>query len=402
MKSVLIFSRQHFGGVAMVAEQLRARGLHSVLVSELPDNRNRDKCDDHVVFDWDGEDLSLLTDRLDRRDIEPIAVVNLLESLTPWQISVATHYDLPGAEKSRQVLLSKVLVREHMHKLGLSRMRFARDPAAVDFFPAIVKPSRESGGSRLVSRVDDATELAAYRGRLDEAGLTDTELVIEEYLPGVEFSVDGPVVDGRFHPLLAVEKAEHDHERHHDRGLEFHPPQREFVSAGVRVLCERINTLCADLRLDQFWLHFEGRVTEDGRTELIEINTRFGGGMIPAAVEEISGIDPVGACVSMALGEFTADREIPYRDRPIVGWIDMEGDELGTVEVRTTEADLRELPGVIGAQITDGYVITDLGQENFFLRFAVTADSMDQLRDRVENARKKVDYRITAQPKDSE
>jgi hypothetical protein len=207
--------------------------------------------------------------------------------------------------------------------------------------------------------------------------------------------VDGPVVDGRFHPLLAVEKPEHDDIRHHDAGLEFHPPQQDHVREGVRVLCERINALCTDLRLDQFWLHFEGRSTEDGRTELIEINPRPGGGMIPASVREISGIDPIEALVSMALGEFTMDRPIPLRDRPIIGWIDMEGDELGTVEVGTTEEDLRELPGVVGAQITDGYRITDLEQENFFLRFAVTADSMRQLRERVETVRNKVDYRIT-------
>ncbi|MFI7013106.1 acetyl-CoA carboxylase biotin carboxylase subunit family protein [Streptomyces sp. NPDC050164] len=384
--------------MSLAAEHVRAHGLRSVLVSELPDNRHRDTCDDHVVFDWYSEDLPALTARLEQRGIAPVAVVNMLESLTPWQIALATHYDIPGAEEGRRVLLSKVLVRERMQALGLSGIRFSGDPATVDFFPSIVKPSTDSGASYLVSRVDSPDELLAYRRRLAEAGFADTELIVEEYLPGIEFSVDGPVVDGRFHPILAVEKPEHDHVRHHDAGLEFHPPEQDCVREGVRVLCEQVNTLCAELRLDQFWLHFEGRSTEDGRTELIEINTRPGGGMIPAAVREISGIDPIGAYVSMALGEFTLDEPIPFRDRPIVGWIDMEGDELGTVEVSTTEDDLRALPGVIGAQITNGYRITDLERENFFLRFAVTADSVSQLRDRVETVRNKVDYRITADP----
>ena len=398
MKSVLILSKLHYGSVALVAEQLRARGLHSVLVSELPDNRHRDKCDDHVVVDWYSEDPSILTTRLDQRDIEPLAVVNMLESLSAWQLALATHYDIPGADESHRVLISKVLVREHMRALELSGIRFSSDPAAVDFFPAIVKPSRDSGASRLVSRVDGPDELRAYQRRLAEAGLADTELIFEEYLPGIEFSVDGPVVDGRFHPLLAVEKPEHDEIRHHDAGLEFHPPEQDHVRESVRVLCERINTLCTDLRLDQFWLHFEGRATEDGRTELIEINPRPGGGMIPAAIREISGLDPIEAFVSMALGEFTLDRPIPFRDRPVIGWIDVEGDELGTVEVSTTEDDLRGLPGVIDAQITNGYQINDLERENFFLRFAVTADSWSQLRNRVGTVRSKVDYRITAQP----
>lgn len=398
MKAVLVFSKQQFGGVALTAEQLRARGLRSVLVSELPDNRHRDLCEDHVVIDWATEDLSQLTARIAERGIVPLGVVNLLEALTPWQIALAAHYDLPGADEGRQVLLSKLLVRERMRDLGLSDIRFSSDPAAVDFFPAIVKPTRDSGASRLVSRVDGPDELLAYQRRLAESGFADTELIVEEYLPGVEFSVDGPVVDGRFHPLLAVEKPEHDHVRHHDAGLEFHPPQQEHVREGVRVLCEKINALCADLRLDQFWFHFEGRATEDGRLELIEINPRFGGGMIPAAVREISGIDPTAAVVAMALGEFTLDRTIPLRDRPVIGWIDMEGHELGTVEVSTTEDELCELPGFVGVQITDGYQITDLGQENFFLRFAVIADSVNQLRERVAAVEKRIDYRVVPPP----
>ena len=54
----------------------------------------------------------------------------------------------------------------------------------------------------------------------------------------------------------------------------------------------------------------------------------------------------------------------------------MEANELGTVEVRTT-AMIRALPGVIETQITNGYQIKDLERENFFLRFAVIADSWE-------------------------
>lgn len=396
MQSVLILGKQHFGGVALVADHLRARGLRSVLVSDLADHPHRDACDDHVVFDWSSEDLPALTTRLAERGVEPGTVVNLLESLTPWQTAIAGHYGLPGAGESRQVLFSKALVRERMRALGLSAMRFCADPAAVDFFPAIVKPSRASGGSRLVSRVDGPQELRAYLRRLAEAGLADTELIVEEYLPGTEFSVDGPFVGGRFHPLLVVEKPEHDDIRHHDAGLEFHPPEQDHVREGARVLCERIGTLCTALGLDQLWLHIEGRAAPDGRTELVEINPRPGGGMIATALRETIGVDPIGAFVAMALGDFTLEQPSTLGEPPIVGWIDLEADALGTVEVATTEAELRELPGVIGARIIDGYRITDLERENFFLCFAVTADSMSRLRERAQSVLNRIDYRITA------
>ncbi|MFI7013103.1 acetyl-CoA carboxylase biotin carboxylase subunit family protein [Streptomyces sp. NPDC050164] len=400
MKSVLIFSKWNAGGVAPAVARLRARGLRPVLISDLPDDRNRNKCDDHVLMDWDSENLPALTTRLDRRGIDPIAVVNMLEALMPWQIAIATHYGLPGADAGRNVLLSKTLVRERMRALGLSGMRFSGDPAEVDFFPSIVKPADQSGASRLVRRVDEPAELLAYQRYLTELGLGDTRLIVEEYLPGTEFTVDGPVVAGRFHPLLAGEKPDLDETRHHDAGINLHPPQQDHVRDGVRALSEAISTLCADLRLDQLWLHVEGRSTEDGRTELVEINPRPGRGMHFPAIHEPSGIDPIEAFISMSLGEFTMtpDQVDPVGDQPITGLVYVEADELGTVEISTSEDDLRELPGVVNADVINGYQVSSLEQENFFLGFTVTADSVSQLRARVATVLGALDYRITTQP----
>ncbi|GAA0499434.1 ATP-grasp domain-containing protein [Streptomyces olivaceiscleroticus] len=395
MESVLILSKWNAGAVALAAEQLRARGLRSVLITELPDNRHRDKCDAQVLVDWDSENLSTLIDRLDRRGVVPVAVVNLIEPLLPWQGGLAAHYGLPGVGPGLDVLASKTLVRDRMRALGLSTIGFSDDPVEVDFFPAIVKPSRESTASRLVRKVHGPAELLAYRRHLAERGFGDTEMIIEEYLPGVEFSVDGPVVDGRFHPVLAVEKPDHDEVRHHDAGLRIHPPQQEHVRAAVPVLTEMISAFCADLRLDQIWLHVEGRADENGRTELVEINPRFGGGMYPTAIQEAGGIDPVAAVVSMSLGEFTPAQLGPVRDQKIIGWVDVEAAELGRVEIDATEEDLCALPGVIKAVVVDGYQVTDLEQENYFLRFALTADSVDQLRARAEHVLKTAgSYRI--------
>lgn len=397
MKSVLILSKwRNSISVALAVDVLRLRGLRPVLVSAFPDDRNRGACADHVVVDWDAEDLPTLVARLDQRGTVPIAVINMVEPLIPWQVAIAAHYGLPGGEESRQVLASKVLVRERMRSLGLSTVRFCGDPAEADFFPAIVKPSRASAASWQVRRVDGPDDLLAYQRHLTEHGLAETELIVEEFLPGTEFMVDGPVIAGRFHPISTIEKPEHDDIRHHNAGLQYHPPQQEFVRDGIRALCEKINTLCTDLRLDQFWLHVEGRTAEDGRTELVEINPRPGGGMVPAIVREVSGIDPIEAFVAMALGEFTLHEPIPVRHRSIIGIVDVEAHELGTVEIRTTEDDLRALPGVIDAEVIDGFQISDLEKENFFICFAFTADSMDQLRARAASILAGLDYRIVA------
>lgn len=382
MKSVLILSWIAIGNVPAAVEELRARDLRPVLVSNLPDDPNAGLCDDHIVFDWDGEELSALTARVAERGIEPIAVVSMVEKLVEWSIALTTHYGLPGGGTSRALLASKALVREHMFALGLSELRYSDDPRSVDFFPAIIKPTRESAASYLVKRVDDREELLAYLKDLEESGAGDVELIAEEYVAGTEFSVDGPVLNGRFHPLLAVEKADYDYARNHDAGLSFHPPQQSHVRDGVRALCESIDTLCADQGLDQVWLHFEGRSSEDGRTELIEINPRPGGFHtgIPASIQNLYGIDVIATVVSMALGEYAPQDLGPMLEQPIFGNVELEAEELGTVEAVTTEEDLLALPGVISVRLFDGYRVTQLNKENFFLSLTMTADSVGQMR----------------------
>ncbi|MFF8925611.1 ATP-grasp domain-containing protein [Streptomyces koyangensis] len=397
MKSVLIFSKwKNVKNVGLVAERLQSRGLRPVLLAPFPDDR--DKCSDYIDFDWDSEDLTTLITRIDRRGIEPIAVINMVEPLIPWKIAIAAHYGLPGDDAGLDVLADKKLVRDRMRALDLSAIRYSDDLATADFFPAIVKPSRGSAASWLVRRANNPADLLAYRRLLAELSQTDTEIIIEEYLPGIEFSVDGPVVGGHFYPVLAVEKPEHDETRHHDAGLRIHPPQQEHVREGVRALSRMIDTFCTELRLDQLWLHVEGRSTEDGRTELVEINPRPGGGMYPTVIRESTGIDPFEAVISMSLGEFTvpSERPDPLRGLPIIGWVDLEADKLGTVEISTTEDDLRKLDGVFSAAVTNGYQAISLERENYFLRFAITADSVSQLRARTAIALSSLDYHITA------
>ncbi|AUG80391.1 Phosphoribosylglycinamide synthetase [Kitasatospora sp. MMS16-BH015] len=399
MKSVLILSKWNAGGVAGAVERLRARDLRPVLVTELPDSRHRSICDDHVVVDWDTEDLAALVARLDERGIVPTAIINMVEVLIPWQTGLAVHYDLPGASAARDVLASKTSVRERMRALGVSTVAFSSDPAQVDFYPAIAKPARESSGSWLVRRVNGPEELQAYQRHLAEIGCADTELIIEEFLEGTEFTADGPVVGGRFHPVLAVERPEHDDIRHHNAGLQVYPPQSDHVINGVQALRAKIDALCADLGIEQGWLHIEARADEAGRTELIEINPRPAGGMYDAVIREVSGIDPVEAFVAITLGEFAfspeAERPAPAPDRAFIGMYDVEAEELGTVRTGITADEMRALPGVLDAEVTDGYEITTLDKENFFIRFAFTAESLSALRARMTSLLAEIDgYRV--------
>ena len=164
---------------------------------------------------------------------------------------------------------------------------------------------------------------------------------------------------------------------------------------GVRVLCEAINALCTDLGLDQIWLHFEGRSTQDGRTELIEINPRPGGGQIPTAIQEINGIDVIEANVSMALGGYAPEDLGPLREQPIIGWSGRGGLK-SSARSRSSppRRNCSPCPASSTCKLSDGYQITNLRQENFFFSFTMTADSVDQLRAHAAKALDTLDYRV--------
>lgn len=404
MESVLILSKwSNSRGVTHVINRLRHRGLRPVLVTPCFD-LNCDKCDDYILLDWDKEDLQTLLTQIDRRGIKPVAIVNLVELLNSWQIALATHYGLPGSESFRNLLASKFLVREHMQAMGLSNIRFSGDPAKVDFFPAIVKLSREGSASFLVRRVDSPDELSAYQRHLAELGFAEKELIIEEFLPGAEFSLDGPAVGGRFYPALAGAMPDYDNTRlrHHNVGLHIHPPQRDHIRDGVRALHKMIDAFCADLHLDQVWLHTEGRTVEGGRAELVEINPRPGGGILTEAIRAARGIDQMDTLISMSLGQFAIPAEIPdpLRAPPLFGTADMDAKELGIVEIRNTEDEIRALPGVVAVHLANGLQVTTLEKENFYINFLLTADSVEQLRDRYDTVINAIDYHIKAPPPD--
>ncbi|PBO26974.1 hypothetical protein CLM84_28615, partial [Streptomyces albidoflavus] len=66
---------------------------------------------------------------------------------------------------------------------------------------------------------------------------------VEEYIDGIEFSVDGPVLDGRFHPPFEVEKTEHDDGRHHEPGPVISHPVSARVRSAVGAPPARVGSL---------------------------------------------------------------------------------------------------------------------------------------------------------------
>ncbi|MFJ9762452.1 ATP-grasp domain-containing protein [Streptomyces erythrochromogenes] len=357
-------------------------------------------------MDWDTADFPQLVEAIDAAGVVPVAVVNLVEPLLPWQLQVARHYGLPGGEEAREILLSKAAVRAEMERIGQSSLRFVNGPAgsvapeSVEKYPVIVKPARDSGGSRLVRRADTAEQLRSHLQDIAGVAGPDLEVIVEEYLDGTEFSVDGPVIDGVFHPLFSVEKPEHDEQRHHDAGLRLSPPQSDSVRSAVEQLSAKISALCTELGLDQGWLHVEGRALADGSAELVEINPRSGGGLYRAATIRTCGVDPVEVTVGMALGEEDLESlRARKRSDELLGMLPFEVNELGTVVEATPLDEIKAIPGVVDGYQFDSYEVTSLDNENFFTEALLSGDSVAALQETADRVRSAFHVRVQPLPR---
>jgi biotin carboxylase len=213
-------------------------------------------------------------------------------------------------------------------------------------FPVVVKPIAGSGSIATVWCPDPASVAAAAGAVLAAApgalALPPQDaVVVEEYLPGPEFSVEtfDEQVIGVTGKLLGPRP------RFVEIGHDFPAP----VDPAVRDALAR--TAVAALRgLGLGWgpAHVELRLTPAG-PRLVEVNPRLAGGMIPRIVQEATGVDLIRQTVARAAGRAGPLR--PDRDRAAAirflvaetsGWL---------MEVCGVAA-ARELPGVVEVGLT--------------------------------------------------
>lgn len=386
-RDVLIYSKRFEGGVRFVSRLLVAMGRRPVLVSDEPEDVNRVHCAAHVVVDWETASLEELVAAVGAAGVKPTSVVNFVDALISWQVRTARHYGLTGGEPGREVLLSKARVRAAMTDHGLSSLAFAAgtaaslDTDAVTSYPVIVKPDQDSGGSRLVRRAEDAAELVSCLKELAAAAGPEADVVVEEYIDGIEFSVDGPLLEGRFHPLFEVEKTGHDNRRHHDSGLLISPPVTAHVRAAVGELSERVGALCSSLGVGDSWLHVEGRARADGTCELVEINPRPGGRSYRDATLRACGVDSIDMSVRMALGERLDGvlAEATTGGTGMLAMLPFEADRVGTLASATSVEELMLIPGVVDGYVFEKFRVVTMDRENHFAEALIAADSVADL-----------------------
>lgn len=167
--------------------------------------------------------------------------------------------------------------------------------ATASGFPLFVKP-RSGAGSRGARRIDSPAELATVP--------QDGSFLVQEYLPGAEYSVDVYVSrDGR--PIAAV------------------PRERMKTDSGIAVTARTVAEpalVDAALRVARaidvrHVANVQFRRADDGRFKLLEVNPRFPG-TLPLTAE--AGVDIPKLLIDDLSGKPLPEGPMPFREVMVV------------------------------------------------------------------------------------
>lgn len=165
-------------------------------------------------------------------------------------------------------------------------------------FPIIVKPTDRSG-SRGIYKLDNKDKLKTVVNLAIEEGF-EKKALIEEYVDGKEYSVEGISYNGKHHILAVTLKyttgAPHFIEKGH---MEPAPISGNLYNKVVKVITHALDTL----EIKNSASHSEIKIDDDENIKIIEIGSRMGGDCIGSDLVYYStGIDYLKAVINVACG----------------------------------------------------------------------------------------------------
>ena len=163
-----------------------------------------------------------------------------------------------------------------------------------------MKPTDRSG-SRGVMKIEALSELSVAVERARNESFTQ-QAIIEEYVSGVEVSVESISWQGE-HYILAITDKVTTGEPYFVE-LEHHQPSMLSDDIQERIIKETLKALSA-LNIKYGASHSEFKITDDGQVYAIEVGARMGGDFIGSDLVKLStGYDFVKAVIELALGMF--------------------------------------------------------------------------------------------------
>ena len=310
----------------------------------------------------------------DRGEIGDIRNAEVLEALAR---ALRVDGVLPGAELAVEAVASacaalglpgippetargvrdKAAMREALQEAGFHtpRFRIARNAgeaakAACELgFPLVMKPSdgNASKGVQTVSRVEEVSLAFDHAAQASSGGVA----LLEEYLEGEEYCVDGLAHEGEFHLGGVTGKERSALPYRYDLGI-FMPPLlsprqeqaiEETVRAALRAIGFGEGLVHAEVILDEAASLERSGAGPPSGCHIVEIAGRPGGGRIPTdLIPLVYGSDFPADCIRVILGEAPVSKRRHCRGAALY-WLPGAS---GIVERVEGCGEARRMPGV--------------------------------------------------------
>lgn len=267
--------------------------------------------DHHEVVDITNRDGVLTAARALGID----AIVPLNDFGVETAAFVAHHLQLPGISVQAAAMATrKTLMRQAWDAAGLPQPRWRQAGAAASAlaaarelatFPLIVKPADSHGGaSRGVSVARNEAELHTAIAFAQSAYAADPEIVLEEWIDGLEHSVETVTWQGETRVLVVSDKVKTPLPYRVDKSVDY---PTSLAPAERDALCRVVIAAVRSLGITIGAAHVELCTTPQGPV-LFELGARCGGGGTPdPIVPYVSGVDMLAEVVRIHAGDRPAN-----------------------------------------------------------------------------------------------
>lgn len=285
---------------------------------------------------------------IDSKNIDPKDMIVLPVLIGRYLITTGTvidHYGLMGAHKeSVNICTDKWLFHETLAKQSLRDadcrlVKAGEIPSEPVRFPVIIKP-RYGAGSRGVVSVSDKTEWEAEMKGFP----CDEDYVVEDEVAGIEYGVDGLVMDGCFHLVFVRKKINTEPPFRQCVGyMSLSGAEAEQIENMTRTYMEKLISAAG---IKTAVIHADIIIRDDdGSPFVIEMSTRPSGHRLHDVFTPlVTGVDEVSVYIDHILGRDT--------------WTDpKKRDEVYMIRYFDIEDEIRRIPD--SDQLIEKYDLLD-------------------------------------------
>ena len=287
-----------------IIQKAKQLGYYVIICDYFPNPPGKVYSDVHYrisTFDYE-----MILDMAQREHID--GVVTNSEPVLHVMAKLTDELKLPSVtSRVISLFLEKNLMRDHLEKNGLNTVRFKsckNIEEAIAFFHSlnrklIMKPT-DSSDSKGVYTVNSEEDIKKNFAMSQNANRRKQNVLLEDYIDGCEFSVDGICIDRKHYSLGVAEKRPFSYNENLDKELYFSYRNDKFQYEELK----RINNDIAESTGLPFGMTHAEYKYKDGKFHFIEMAARGGGSFISTLiVPYISGIDTLKILLESSLGE---------------------------------------------------------------------------------------------------